>query len=301
MKPKYDRFRSDSVTAGGLLQNLAMSGKVGAAPVAEEPEDSTTFCTLIPKIPHWKFSTSSSGFLGGRSPAKELCPPSAAPPAGLAAVLGSCHALCPAPCSLQPGERPRGGAGRRGRVDGVRLAGHEWNRKGSFINKPSQGWLHPESKILGSGVSYIVRYMGCIEVVKSMRSLDFNTRTQVTREAINRLHEAVPGVKGDWKKKPSNQYLQSVLGRSNLRFAGMSITVNISIEGLNLALPTTRQIIANHHMQSISFASGGDTVRTKDLLFENINHLINYHFESEVPIVAAESEVCLKQVIQRRH
>lgn len=25
------------------------------------------------------------------------------------------------------------------------------------------------------------QYMGCIEVLKSMRSLDFNTRTQVTR------------------------------------------------------------------------------------------------------------------------
>uniref|UniRef100_A0A8C0ILW4 SHC-transforming protein 2 n=1 Tax=Chelonoidis abingdonii TaxID=106734 RepID=A0A8C0ILW4_CHEAB len=42
----------------------------------------------------------------------------------------------------------------------------------------------------------------------------------------------------------------------------MSITVNISIDGLNLMIPTTRQIIANHHMQSISFASGGDTDMT---------------------------------------
>ncbi|XP_038633772.1 SHC-transforming protein 2 isoform X2 [Scyliorhinus canicula] len=42
-------------------------------------------------------------------------------------------------------------------------------------------------------------------------------------------------------------------------------------------------------------------VRTKDLLFENITHLINYHIESDVPIVAAESEVRLKQIIQRRH
>ncbi|XP_051893976.1 SHC-transforming protein 2 [Pristis pectinata] len=112
-----------------------------------------------------------------------------------------------------------------------------------------------------SGVVVIwgLLYMGCIEVVKSMRSLDFSTRTQVTREAINRLHEAVPGMKGVWKKKPPNQSLHSILGRSNLRFAGMSVTLNISIEGLNLALPTTRQIIANHNMQSISFASGGDT------------------------------------------
>uniref|UniRef100_A0A8C0U0Z2 SHC adaptor protein 2 n=1 Tax=Cyanistes caeruleus TaxID=156563 RepID=A0A8C0U0Z2_CYACU len=101
-------------------------------------------------------------------------------------------------------------------------------------------------------------YMGCIEVLRSMRSLDFNTRTQVTREAINRLYEAVPGVKGIWKKKAPNKALFSILGKSNLHFAGMSIAVNISVDGLNLMIPTTRQIIANHHMQSISFASGGD-------------------------------------------
>ncbi|XP_010723236.1 SHC-transforming protein 2 [Meleagris gallopavo] len=157
--------------------------------------------------------------------------------------------------------RLRGGAGaarKAARVEGARPAGDEWNRKGSFINKPAQGWLHPDERVLGPGVSYIVRYMGCIEVLRSMRSLDFNTRTQVTREAINRLYEAVPGVKGIWKKKAPSKALFSILGKSNLRFAGMSIAVNISIDGLNLMIPTTRQIIANHHMQSISFASGGD-------------------------------------------
>uniref|UniRef100_A0A8C3G007 SHC-transforming protein 2 n=1 Tax=Chrysemys picta bellii TaxID=8478 RepID=A0A8C3G007_CHRPI len=88
-------------------------------------------------------------------------------------------------------------------------------------------------------------YMGCIEVLRSMRSLDFNTRTQVTREAINRLYEAVPGVKGAWKKKAPNKALFSILGKNNLRFAGMSITVNISIDGLNLMIPTTRQVSAH--------------------------------------------------------
>ncbi|MBN3323006.1 SHC3 protein, partial [Atractosteus spatula] len=263
---------------------------------------------------------------------------------------------------------------RRPRVDGVRLGGEDFTHKGSFIHKPSQGWLHPDKKIAGPGVSYIVRgnllppspsvphrgsdrpwtlcrtplvsstlllvvvtgtgqsialeseveleflsrlllwgfpesprvalmatpvraenriqadsqdlrptgcrdlrpgkrtvgeglsrsllialYMGCIEVLKSMRSLDFNTRTQVTREAINRLYEAVPGVKGAWKKKAMNKTLQCIMGKSNLRFAGMSIAVNISIEGLSLRMPATRQVIAHHPMQSISFASGGDT------------------------------------------
>ncbi|XP_072924576.1 SHC-transforming protein 2 isoform X3 [Hemitrygon akajei] len=243
MKPRYDRFGCGSLTMNG-----------GATPVAEEPDDATTFCALLPKLPPWKFSASSPGFLGSRSPA----PSTVQPPPGLATALGSCESLCPAPCSLQPPSRCRRSGDSSVRLQGVSLAGEQSNRRGSFINKPPQGWLHPESKILQVGVFYLVRYMGCIEVLKSMRSLDFSTRTQVTREAINRLHETVPGMKGAWKKKPPNHSLHSVLGRSNLRFAGMSVTLNISIEGLNLALPTTRQIIANHNMQSISFASGGD-------------------------------------------
>ncbi|XP_040896614.1 SHC-transforming protein 2 isoform X2 [Toxotes jaculatrix] len=212
------------------------------------------------------------------------------PVASLAAVLNSCDPVCVTPCSLQAirGQRAvaaahsaspaghgfgtsevmaspggssssRSGMNRRTRVEGMWLGGEDFNQKGSFIHKPSQGWLHPDKKIAGPGASYIVRYMGCIEVLKSMRSLDFNTRTQVTREAINRLCEAVPGGKGPWRKKTLNKALQSIMGKSNLRFAGMSIAVNISIDGLGLLIPTTRQVIAHHPMQSISFASGGDT------------------------------------------
>lgn len=213
------------------------------------------------------------------------------PIASLAAVLNSCDPVCVTPCSLQAirGQRAVASANstnlgghsfgvteamaspgntlssrsvlnRRTRGEGaVWLGSEEFSQKGSFIHKPTQGWLHPDKKIAGPGASYIVRYMGCIEVQKSMRSLDFNTRTQVTREAINRLCDAVPGGKGAWRKKALNKALQSIMGKSNLRFAGMSIAVSISIDGLSLLIPTTRQVIAHHPMQSISFASGGDT------------------------------------------
>ncbi|KAK5870201.1 hypothetical protein PBY51_024855 [Eleginops maclovinus] len=212
------------------------------------------------------------------------------PVASLAAVLNSCDPVCVTPCSLQairgqravaaahsaspgghgfgateamasPGgsSNSRSGMSRRTRVEGMWLGGEDFTQKGNFIHKPTQGWLHPDKTIAGPGASYIVRYMGCIEVLKSMRSLDFNTRTQVTREAINRLCDTVPGGRGAWRKKAVNKALQSVMGKSNLRFAGMSIAVNISIDGLGLLIPTTRQVIAHHPMQSISFASGGDT------------------------------------------
>ncbi|XP_072457819.1 SHC-transforming protein 2 [Notamacropus eugenii] len=254
----------------------------------DEPDAPTTFCKLLPRMSPWKFagpaaflsrSPSSAGKELAPAPAtkggglEEVAAPGSGAGPGLAAVLGACEPMCASPCSLQLVSRCRGaagarqagaGAGARGVGPGARPppAGDEWSRKGSFIHKPPQGWLHPDDRVLGPGVSYIVRYMGCIEVLRSMRSLDFNTRTQVTREAINRLYEAVPGVRGAWKKKAPNKALFSILGKSNLRFAGMSIAINISIDGLNLMVPTTRQIIANHHMQSISFASGGDTDMT---------------------------------------
>ncbi|XP_043380183.1 SHC-transforming protein 4 isoform X12 [Chelonia mydas] len=108
-------------------------------------------------------------------------------------------------------------------------------------------------------MTYCVRYMGCIEVLQSMRSLDFGTRTQVTREAISRLCEAVSGTNGAIKKrKPPVKFLSSVLGKSNLQFSGMNIKLIISMSSLTLMNVDTQQIIANHHMQSISFASGGD-------------------------------------------
>uniref|UniRef100_A0A8C3X6J7 SHC-transforming protein 2 n=1 Tax=Cyanoderma ruficeps TaxID=181631 RepID=A0A8C3X6J7_9PASS len=255
-EPKYDRFRDEPLTAP-----MPSPAPAPCPAAGEEPEHGTTFCALLPRMPQWKFP-GSSGFLGrGPAGAARDAPAAAESPSGLAAVLGACEPLCAAPCALPGGGRARGTAGRaRGAAApaGARPGGDEWSRKGSFIRKPAQGWLHPDERVLGPGVSYIVRYMGCIEVLRSMRSLDFNTRTQVTREAINRLYEAVPGVKGIWKKKAPNKALFSILGKSNLHFAGMSIAVNISVDGLNLMIPTTRQIIANHHMQSISFASGGD-------------------------------------------
>ncbi|KAL6109484.1 shc1 [Pungitius sinensis] len=150
-------------------------------------------------------------------------------------------------------------ATRKARVEGGQLGGDEWTRHGSFVNKPTRGWLHSDAVVSTAGVSYSVRYMGCVEVLQSMRALDFNTRTQVTREAISVVCEAVPGAKGaQRRRKPSSRCMTSILGKSNLQFAGMTISLTISTSSLNLLASDCKQIIANHHMQSISFASGGD-------------------------------------------
>uniref|UniRef100_A0A8B9BC58 SHC adaptor protein 3 n=1 Tax=Anser brachyrhynchus TaxID=132585 RepID=A0A8B9BC58_9AVES len=262
-RTKYNRFRNDSVTSvDDLIHNLSMNSKVSAvattstAPsylvspevLRKDQEDGpTTLCTLIHKVSHLKLSNTGNllGIKNLSSAVKELA---------VSKLQGSSSAS-----SSAAGDLSKMSMGKKTPSEEMHPGGEDWNQSSSFVNKPSRGWLHSSEKILGPGVTYIVKYLGCIEVLRSMRSLDFNTRTQITREAISRVCEAVPGAKGAFKKrKPPSKVLSSILGKSNLQFAGMSIMLNISTTSLNLMTPDTKQIIANHHMQSISFASGGD-------------------------------------------
>ncbi|TFK15639.1 SHC-transforming protein 3 [Platysternon megacephalum] len=279
-RTKYNRFRNDSVTSvDDLIHNLSMNSKVSAvattstAPsylvspevLRKDQEDGpTTFCTLIHKVSHLKLSNTGSllGIKNLSSAVKELAVSklqgsSSASSSAAGASENTCNLVSATPCSQQ--DMSKMSTGKKTRSEEMHLGGEDWNQSSSFVNKPSRGWLHSNEKILGPGVTYIVKYLGCIEVLRSMRSLDFNTRTQITREAISRVCEAVPGAKAAFKKrKPPSKVLSSVLGKSNLQFAGMNITLNISTTSLNLMTPDSKQIIANHHMQSISFASGGD-------------------------------------------
>ncbi|XP_025279379.1 SHC-transforming protein 3 [Canis lupus baileyi] len=239
-RTKYNRFRNDSVTSvDDLLHNLSVSGggKVSAAraapaaaPYLVSGDDGPgSLGHLLHKVSHLKLSSSG---LRGRSAARAR--------AG-ARLSGSCSA----PSLAAP--------------DGPGAPAMRAARKGRPGDPPPPRAPHASDQVLGAGVTYVVKYLGCIEVLRSMRSLDFSTRTQITREAISRVCEAVPGTKGAFRKrKPPSKMLSSILGKSNLQFAGMSISLTISTASLNLRTPDSKQIIANHHMQSISFASGGD-------------------------------------------
>ncbi|KAM9167544.1 SHC-transforming protein 3 [Mergus octosetaceus] len=279
-RTKYNRFRNDSVTSvDDLIHNLSMNSKVSAvattstAPsylvspevLRKDQEDGpTTLCTLIHKVSHLKLSHTGSllGIKNLSSAVRELAVSklqgnSSASSSAAGASDNTCNLVSATSCSQQ--DVSKMSMGKKTPSEEMHPGGEHWNQSSSFVNKPSRGWLHSSEKILGPGVTYIVKYLGCIEVLRSMRSLDFNTRTQITREAISRVCEAVPGAKGAFKKrKPPSKVLSSILGKSNLQFAGMSIMLNISTTSLNLMTPDTKQIIANHHMQSISFASGGD-------------------------------------------
>ncbi|NXE69240.1 SHC1 protein, partial [Calcarius ornatus] len=280
-KSKYSHLRNESVSSpeeavAGLLpspvESLAsmqsLPGSLSsslshAAPLVElspELEESpTTLCSFFPKMANLKLSNPAN-LLSLRGSAASSSPGEPGP-AGVPALVpgGGASPGSGRPVAVCSQDMNKLSCGKKTRVEGGQLGGDEWTRHGSFVNKPTRGWLHPDDKVMGSGVSYHVRYMGCVEVLQSMRALDFNTRTQVTREAIGLVCEAVPGAKGAVRRrKPCSRSLNSILGKSNLKFAGMPITLTISTSSLNLMASDCKQIIANHHMQSISFASGGD-------------------------------------------
>ncbi|XP_036371527.1 SHC-transforming protein 1-like isoform X1 [Megalops cyprinoides] len=282
-KTKYTHFRSESLsstddsnsnpslppsapvtplTPPGLPSSLSSTSLTAILPPSSpRPAENspTTLCSFFPRMGALRLGVSATLLPGLKAGSRPQLPPDTEEPSGEPFEENVSSLTAPSPPPRPPQEMNRlGGASRRARVEGGQLGGDEWTRHGSFLNKPSRGWLHADSVLSGAGVSYTVRYMGCVEVLQSMRALDFNTRTQVTREAITVVCEAVPGGRGaQHRRKPSSRSL-SILGKSNLQFAGITICLTVSTSSLNLLAADYKQIIANHHMQSISFASGGD-------------------------------------------
>ncbi|NXG79061.1 SHC4 protein, partial [Baryphthengus martii] len=269
-RAKYSRFRNDSITSlDEGTQNTSLNIKSSSSSshsstpnlltddVSLGPQDTcTTLCTLIPRMASIKLANPSnlpglkSFCLGTKEvPRIKLTECVTIPSSPTSPEISCLSASYPQPdlnkLSLTP--KPVGDCAVRVAVEAAPVG----RQDGSLMQS--------DESVEEPGATYSVRYMGCIEVLQSMRSLDFGMRTQVTREAISRLCEAVSGTNGAIKKrKPPVKFLSSVLGKSNLQFSGVNIKLTISTSSLTLFNVDTQQIIANHHMQSISFASGGD-------------------------------------------
>ncbi|XP_066538762.1 SHC-transforming protein 1 isoform X2 [Hoplias malabaricus] len=277
-KTKYAPFRSESfsstddtasnpslpssapltpLTPPGIASSLSSSSLAPILPPASSPraaENSpTTLCSFFPRMVSLRLgmSTTLLPSLKAAGRAEQVATPrelQEAPASSSTPGPPLPSLTAPSPPPRPPQDMNRlGGASRRARVEGGQLGGDEWTRHGSFVNKPSRGWLHSDNVVSSTGVSYTVRYMGCVEVLQSMRALDFNTRTQVTREAISVVCEAVPGAKGaQRRRKPTSRCLSSILGKSNLQFAGMTINLTVSTSSLNLLATECKQDTAEY-------------------------------------------------------
>ncbi|XP_042900393.1 SHC-transforming protein 1 [Parasteatoda tepidariorum] len=134
----------------------------------------------------------------------------------------------------------------------------EWSKNGSLINKPPRGWLHPDSQVAYGGVKYAVRYIGCLEVNTSMKSLDFDFRSQIAKECINRVCETAGLKTADKKRRVDKRICRMLAEKPNMDFAGSNANLVITSACMNLSVMESEEIIVNHEMPNVSFASGGD-------------------------------------------
>ncbi|NWH79479.1 SHC4 protein, partial [Piaya cayana] len=265
-RAKYSRFRNDSIASleeGAQNPPLNIKGSPSSSrsstpnllrdDVSLGPQDAcSSLCALIPRMANIKLANPSSlpglkSFcLGTREvPRIKLAECVTIPSSPTSPEISCLSASYPQPDLAKLALTP--------------VCAERGAEEASAVGRHDRSLAQSSESVWEPGTTYSVRYMGCIEVLQSMRSLDFGMRTQVTREAISRLCEAVSGTNGAIKKrKPPVKFLSSVLGKSNLQFSGMKITLTVSTSSLTLINVDTQQIIANHHMQSISFASGGD-------------------------------------------
>jgi len=134
------------------------------------------------------------------------------------------------------------------------------NGNQSFVSKPPRGWLHPDHLFARDGINYAVRYIGCIDVNTSMKVLDFDTRSNIAKECINRVCKASENLEPG---RVTNVYTQSKI--SNMLGPKMTVSeassnVQLTITSLCLRLSDldNGRVLHQHLMPNISFASGGD-------------------------------------------
>lgn len=173
-RTKYNRFRNDSVTSvDDLLHNLSMNSKVSSIGTSSTPspylvspeilqkdqDGPNSLCTLMHKVSHLRLSHTGSllGIKNLSSAVKELAASKlqGASPAAEASD-NTCNLVPATPSSQQ--DKSKMNAGGKTWPEEMHLGGEGWNQGSSLLgNKLSQGWLHANEKILGPGVTYVVK------------------------------------------------------------------------------------------------------------------------------------------------
>ncbi|XP_017489055.1 PREDICTED: SHC-transforming protein 1-like, partial [Rhagoletis zephyria] len=102
-------------------------------------------------------------------------------------------------------------------------------------------------------------YIGCLGVNTSMKSLDFDTRSLIAKECINRVCEAAGLKTADKKRRTEKRIARMLADAPNMENAGVDVNLSITSAHLNLIVAESGEHLAKHEMPNISFASGGDT------------------------------------------
>ena len=104
----------------------------------------------------------------------------------------------------------------------------------------------------------IIKYRGCISVRTSMRSLEPIKRSEVAKESINRLCRA-NNIALKNGPKPNNDTINRMLGdQPDLLDSGTEVRLEVTSTHLLLLRTDNEQIIRQHEMPNVSFASHGE-------------------------------------------
>ncbi|XP_061565551.1 SHC-transforming protein 1-like [Cololabis saira] len=158
-------------------------------------------------------------------------------------------------------------------------------------------------------VHHHIKYMGSVEVTQSMRTLDFDTRIQVTREAISRLCERTSMKTAVKNKRTPSKGLPAVLGKINMQFSGSRVILTVSTDSMTLITASSLQRIAHHPMQAISFASGGDpdmaeyiAYVAKDFVNQRACHILECpqgRANEVISSIGQAFETCFRQLLSQ--
>ncbi|CAF0986144.1 unnamed protein product [Didymodactylos carnosus] len=111
---------------------------------------------------------------------------------------------------------------------------------------------------------HIVCYIGSVEILCSMKTLDFDNRTRVARESI-RIVCSATGVQLKDRRKSEPFILSVIAPKPNITHSGTPVLLTIDTEALSLKRLPDSQILCSHKMEGISFASAGEH-ETKDYI-----------------------------------
>ncbi|VDL62921.1 unnamed protein product [Hymenolepis diminuta] len=82
--------------------------------------------------------------------------------------------------------------------------------------------------------TYLIQYVGCIPITISFKSLNFQERTQITRECIMRVCEDV-GLRVPPARPISSNGLSKFIGRgTDLAWTRQSVRLIISVDGVTV-------------------------------------------------------------------
>ena len=99
--------------------------------------------------------------------------------------------------------------------------------------------------------------MGNLEINTSMKTLDFEARTAVAKECIQRLCD-ISGLRSDANRKTDPRISQMIGTSPSLDHAGTNVQLTITSLWLKLSDLDFGKAVFVFEMPNISFASGGD-------------------------------------------